>query len=95
MTVDEILMDKVGNGYDVYEVAYEPPIEPPFGNLLPSAAEAMEVSQSAGNGLVDSAVRWLIRQVRTSVRSELSQELSVEQRYLAKDDTAERMKSQS
>ena len=64
-------------------------------NLFPSATEAMEVSQSEGNGVVASVVRWLVRQVRASVRSELSQELSVEQRYLAKDDTAERMKSQS
>lgn len=88
-------MEKVNSGYDVYEVAYSPPIETPFGKLLPSAAEAMETQRSGGGGLIDSAVRWLVRQVKASVSRELGQEDSLERRYLARDDTSERVKSQS
>jgi hypothetical protein len=97
-TVDEIILEHVESGYDVYEIKYKPPrkLQTTFDSLFQDEEEELS-SGGAGGGWIDSAVRWLVRRITTSVKRELlmdqSSSTSVEQRYLAKDDTADRVNS--
>jgi hypothetical protein len=100
-TVDEIILERVASGYDVYEIKYKPPgkLQTPFGTILRDGDEETKSSAGGGDGgWFDSAVQWAVRRVTTSVnRALLDQSLSptVEQRYMAKDDTADRINSRS
>jgi signal peptide peptidase SppA len=94
-TVDDVLTDYVDAGYDVFEVKYDPPPARQFGRLLPATAEAESV--------VGLGARWLVRTVARAVSEELgasdlrsSDSLSkpIEQRYMALDDAADRIRSQ-
>lgn len=101
-TVDDVLMDYVDDGYSVYEVKYEPPIETPFGRLVFGGASGTDDRTYSTDGdasWLRRGIRWLVRAIASEVQSELSRNLNsamsppVEQRYMAKDDTANRMKS--
>jgi hypothetical protein len=103
-TVDEIILERVASGYDVYEIKYKPPgkLQTPFGSILRDGDEEAQSSAGDGGGSdggwIDSAVQWAVRRVMKSVnRALLDQSLSptVEQRYMAKDDTADRINSRS
>jgi hypothetical protein len=93
----------VASGYDVYEIKYKPPgkLQTPFGTILRDGDEEGQASAVGGGGdggWIDSAVQWAVRRVMKSVnRALLDQSLSptVEQRYMAKDDTADRINSKS
>jgi hypothetical protein len=98
-TVDEIILEHVESGYDVYEIKYKPPrkLQTTFDSLFQDEEEELSSGGGVGGGWIDSAVRWLVRRITTSVKRELlmdgSSTTSVEQRYLAKDDTADRINS--
>ena len=91
-TVDEVLVDYVQKGFDVYEVEYNPPPEEtPLGKLLGTPAT---------DDVSTGAIRWLVQQVASAIRSELldttsTKSPSVEERYMAQDDVADQIRSQS
>lgn len=89
-TADEVISDFVANGFEVYEVDYEPPVETPFGILMPARAQ---MDQS----LIARGVSWLVRAIAAEIRSGLEQDIakSSKSRYMAFDDAADRMKSES
>ena len=95
-TVDDVLVDFVDSGYDVFEVAYKPPpAETAFGKLLqPIGADSL-----SSDGPVSSVARWLVQTAASAVKSELTASMDsinkpVNERYLAMDDTADRVRSQ-
>lgn len=94
-TVDDVLVDFVDSGYDVFEIAYKPPpAETAFGRLLPVGADSL-----SSDGPVRSVVKWLVQTVASAVKSELSTSMDsinkpVQERYMAMDDTADRVRSQ-
>eukprot|EP00977_Amphora_coffeiformis_P018296 scaffold6378_cov176-Amphora_coffeaeformis.AAC.7 len=98
-TVDDVLMDYVDEGFNVYEVKYEPPIETPFGKLVLGGASADSSSRMDGSDApwLRKAVRWVVRTIASEIKAELGSTMDVniplEQRYMAKDDTASRIKS--
>jgi len=82
-TADDVLLEYVDMNYNVYEVAYNPPIEvqSAFGNLLPSGSKAGR-SDGIGNRLIKS----LVSTVMSEVKEELSGGgTSARDRYMAKD----------
>jgi hypothetical protein len=90
--VDDVLVDFIDGGYDVFEVAYKAPLaESPFGKLLPVGADA-----SAGP--MSGVVRWMVQTVASAVKSELSSmdviNKPLQERYMAMDETADRVRSQ-
>ena len=94
-TADDILLDFVDKGYDVYEVAYNPPPEGIAALAgLPVGANA---DSDGWRGVLRSAVRSVVSEVKDEVVSELSGSLnganSLERRYMARDpsDTAGRV----
>lgn len=90
-TVDDVLLNYVDLGYDVLEVDYSPPPEVPEGlaQLLPFGQAAM--GEEGGGSLPRRAVRWLVDVVADEVRSAIDEKTSVQQRYMAKDDTSDRV----
>lgn len=92
-TVDDVLMEYVDSGTNVYEVKYEPPIETPFGRLVLGGAQAQ--STDSDTPWLRRGVRWIVRTIASEVQSELSEAMNtpVEQRYMASDETASRIKS--
>lgn len=91
-TVDDVLMEYVDSGSNVYEVKYEPPIENPFGRLVLGGAQAQSPSSDSW---LRRGVRWVVSTIASEVKAELNEatKSSVEQRYMASDDTASRIKS--
>ena len=97
-TADDVLLDFVDRGYDVYEVAYEPTPEGP-GSLLAGLPGRSEGGSSDGllgwKTALRSAVRGVVSEVQREVSAELSSSVremnSVERRYMAVDDTASRV----
>lgn len=96
-TADDVLLEFVDNGYDVYEVAYNPTTEG-VGALLTGLPSRGSVSDATGwRGLLRSTVRSVVSSVKDEVMSELSSSFndvsSVERRYMAKDpsNAAERI----
>lgn len=96
-TVDDVLVDYVGEGYNVYQVRYKPEglNASPLGSLLP-------IGQSDSNqgGLVRGSVRWLVRNIVPAIKDEIAKELNggfssvdssstskVQERYMFKDPT--------
>ena len=72
-TVDDVLVDYVGEGYNVYQVSYKPEglNASPLGSLLP-------IGQSDSNqgGLVRGSVRWLVRNIVPAIKDEIAKELN-------------------
>ena len=98
-TVDDLLLSKINNGDDVYEVTYKPPLsidDSVLGRLLQPA------STVTNDGPVRSAVRWLVRTVASEVQAELFSSTGnldplrqpIENRYMAVDETSDRVRSQ-
>lgn len=99
-TADDILLEFVDAGYDLYEVAYNPAPEGVgglfAGGLPGSSIVANEASVGGWRGVFRSAVRGVVSDVKEEVMSELSSSMkdmnSVERRYMAKDDSADRIR---
>ena len=97
-TVDAVLMNHVQNGYDVYEVKYTPPVETPFGKFVPATNSNTD---DDANGLIGTAIRWLVRTLASEIKSELAASdfsnianKPVQERYMMIDDSADRIKAQ-
>lgn len=90
-TVDDVLMEYVDAGFNVYEVKYEPPIETPLSRF----AFANTESANSDSSWVGRGVRWLVRTIADEVQAELKATANtpVEKRYMASDDTASRVRS--
>lgn len=91
-----MLLDYIDGGCDVFEVAYKPPpAETALGRFLAVGAEG----DSPSGGPVGSAVRWFVQIVASAVKSELNSmdavfNKPVQERYMAMDSTADRVRSQ-
>ena len=94
-TVDDVIMEAVGDGYDVYDVEYVPPVDTVFGRLTPASATVS--TAEADSGLIGEGVRWLVRTIATEIKAELGKEINVnkplQERYMVQDNTADRIKS--
>ena len=100
-TADDVLLDFVDKGYDVYEVAYDPAPEGVGGLLagLPSGSRSsMKMDSGIGGGwrgVFRSMVRGVVSDVKEEVMAELKSTVndmnSVERRYMALDDSADRI----
>ncbi len=98
-TVDDVLVDYVGKGYNVYQVQYDPlgSIESPLGNLLPFGESNSQPSSSSNNdiGIVRNTVKWLVRSIIPIVGEEIKKEINqvgsnsstsqVKEKYMVKD----------
>jgi hypothetical protein len=94
-TVDDIILDFIKDGHDVYEVKYKPPPVPTsLSQLLATGPE----SDNGTRGPIDMLVRSLVKAVSKAVRAEIStlnvDEKPAHERYMAFDDTDKRMRSQ-
>ena len=89
--VDDVLMNYVNLGYNVYEVEYKPPTEVPAGlsGLLPAGQ-----ADSSGGSFGRKIIRWLVQSFAAEVRSVIDESGSADKRFMARDDTAERVKAQ-
>ena len=96
-TADDVLLDFVDKGYDLYEVAYVPPPEgvPSLLAGLPGSSTNQD-GVSGWRGVFRSMVRGVVSDVKGEVMAELSSSMndmnSVERRYMAKDDSADRIR---
>uniref|UniRef100_A0A7S1Z1I9 Peptidase S49 domain-containing protein n=1 Tax=Trieres chinensis TaxID=1514140 RepID=A0A7S1Z1I9_TRICV len=100
-TVDDVLLEFVDGGYDVYDIKYDPPPEKGAGVLagLPIGSAPM---RSDEGGIIRGAVRWLIQNVGPMIVREVVEEVRAElrgggvegERFMARDsaDAAERIK---
>ena len=99
-TVDDVLVDYVDEGYNVYQVRYDPNMNPvsAFGSLLPvgqGESSSTNVSGINERGIVRSAVRWVVRSILPTIKDEISKELNnvatpsatsqVQERYMFRD----------
>lgn len=98
-TADDVLLDFVEKGYDLYEVAYVPPPEgvPSLLTGLPGSSTNQDAAGIGGwRGVFRSMVRGVVSDVKGEVMAELSSSMndmnSVERRYMAKDDSADRIR---
>jgi ClpP class serine protease len=100
--VDDVLMDFMSKGYNVYELEYSPPPSESgleLGRLLPVG----KTSTDRDTGLLGSAVRWLVRTIATEIRAELSgiaedanRSGSTEKRkYMLMDESSDRIRSRN
>lgn len=100
-TADDVLLDFVDQGYDLYEVAYDPTPAGAGAFSLPrssSSSNADTAGMSGWRGVLKSMVRGVVADVKEEIVSELSSSMnemnSVERRYMMKDDSADRIKAQ-
>jgi ClpP class serine protease len=87
--VDDVLLNYVDLGYNVYEVEYSPPPQVPEGlaGLLP-----LGQATSSENNVGRKIIRWVVETVAAEVRSVIGASDSAE-KYMAKDDTADRVQA--
>lgn len=97
--MDDLLLNKINDGDDVYEVTYKPPQaleDSVLGRLLQPASTA------TNNGPIRSAVRWMVQTVFSEVQSEILTSTGrmdplrqpIENRYMVVDETSDRVRSQ-
>lgn len=93
--VDDTISDFVKKGYNVFEIEYTPPVETPFGRISPANAEGLD---SLGTyGFLARGMGWLVRTAVREVAKEFDGSLGnvpLQNRYMMKDDKADRIKSQ-
>ena len=100
-TADDVLLDFVDQGYDLYEVAYDPTPAGVGAFSLPRSSTSSSADKAGMNGwrgVLKSMVRGVVADVKEEIVSELSSSMnemnSVERRYMMKDDSADRIKVQ-
>jgi ClpP class serine protease len=97
-TVDTVLIDFVDADYDVYEVAYAPPV--PLESKLSALLPFGSIGSGAGEerGIIGKGISWLVRTAAAEVKSEFGADLnlnqSVEKRFMAMDESSNRVRSQ-
>jgi ClpP class serine protease len=94
-TVDDILLDYVDRAFNVYEVKYAPPPEVPSSLSFLFASDDNVPSVGDGSSFGRRAIRWLVRTFTDEVQAVLSEPSPFKERYMAKDDTAGRVKASS
>lgn len=95
-TVDDVLLDFISEGCNVFQVKYSPPPPVPSGLealLSPGGQNAAGEDASMGR----KAIRWLVRSFAEEVKavSTSMDSTPVEQKYMARDDTSDRVKASS
>ncbi len=93
--VDDTIAEFVQKGYNVFEIEYTPPVETLFGRISPASAE--KLNSTGGAGLLTKGVTWLVRTVVREVTKELGGSLNdvpLQNRYMMRDDRADRIRSQ-
>ena len=96
-TVDDVLLDYISEGCNVYSVKYDQPPE------IPSTLEALFASgdqtpNAAGDtSMGRKAIRWLVRSFAEEVKAVTTSvdNTPLEMKYMAKDDTRDRVKASS
>merc|ERR1712087_439016 len=90
-TVDDVLLDYIGNNYNVYQVKYDPPPEIPGGLSAFFASEDSIPSGGLGEdtSIGRRAIRWLVRSFAEEVKAVASVDTTtpLEKKYMAQDDT--------
>lgn len=91
-TADEVLTEYVDDGWDVYEVRYNPPADASLAlGKLPGTQQS--------RGVLAKGAQWLIKTLVQEVKSELGsgvdlqQQKPLDQQYMMTDDTADRIRS--
>ena len=83
-TVDDVLVEYVDSGFNVFEVRYSPPVNSPsLGSLLP-IGKAGETNQGSMKGVL----RWLVKAINEIIVEEIGTGLggeTVKDRYLMRD----------
>lgn len=83
-TVDDVLLEYVSSGFNVFEVRYSPPVNSPsLGSLLP-VGQAGKRDQ----GLMKGILRWVIKAINEIIVEEIDTGLgtgTVKDGYLMKD----------
>jgi ClpP class serine protease len=96
-TVDDVLLEYVDAGFNVLEVKYDPPPEVPNSLSFLFASENNAPRMAQNESLGRRAIRWLVRSLADEVKSILSESQSSSrddnQRYMARDETADRIKA--
>jgi len=97
-TVDDVLLDYISEGCNVYQVKYSPPQEIPSG-LEAIFASGGQTANVAGDdaSVGRKAIRWLVRSFAEEVKAATTSmnNTPLEQKYMAKDDTQDRVKASS
>ncbi|KAL9187158.1 hypothetical protein ACHAXT_010878 [Thalassiosira profunda] len=97
-TADDVLLDFVDRGYDVYDVAYEPQ-EEGEGKLLAGLPGGSKADVGGWRGVFRSMVSGVVSELKdeamAEMRSTMDEATSVERRYMAKDpsDAANRVQA--
>lgn len=101
ITADKLLVDYVDKGFDVFEVKYAPPPE----NELQRLGQLLPVGQSTESpSLIRKSIQWLVRAFAAEIRNELDaagggvagslNNRPIQERYMAVDDQADRIRAQ-
>ena len=94
-TVDDVLLEYISEGCNVYSVKYDPPPE------VPSNLQALfalgDQTPNADSSIGRKAIRWLVRSFAEEVKAATTsmENTPLEQKYMAKDDTRDRVKASS
>merc|ERR1712124_112636 len=102
-TVDDVLLDYIADGCNVFQVKYDPPPEFPnrLAALLASEDQTPEFGgRSDDTSLGRRAIRWLVHSFAEEVKAAAMNSMGdnstpLEQKYMAKDDTKDRVKASS
>lgn len=96
-TVDDVLLDYIADGCNVFQVKYAPPPEYPnkLAALLASEDQTPEIR--GDNSIGRQAIRWLVRSFAEEVQAVTTSvdNKPLEQKYMAQDDIQDRVKVSS
>jgi len=97
-TVDDVLLDYIDEGYNIYEVKYAPPpeINPTLAALLASEGQVPRVG-GGDTSLGRRAIRWLVQSFAEEVKAVTNSagDTPLQEKYMAQDDTQDRVKASS
>merc|ERR1712086_1237389 len=94
-TVDDVILDFIDEGCNLFEVKYDPPPEIPNTLAALFAAEDQIPRTGGGdNSIGRKAIRWLVRSFAEEVKVATTSmgDTPLEQKYMAIDDTRDRFK---
>jgi len=99
-TQDDVLLEFVDGGYDVYFVQYTPPMEESQSLLKMLPVGSVSKRSLLKNGAVGDkkkswlrrAVSWVAREVREELVEDFNQREQIQNKYMAKDENVDRIR---
>lgn len=96
-TVDDVILQYIDKGFNVFKVRYDPAPEIPSSlkALFASSSNEIIAQGESSHSLGSKFIRWLVRSFADELKAVTAEYSSPEREFMLKDDTMDRVRASS